>query len=276
LFPQSRIISITHQSKGKLADRLLRIESRDIEAGWHGLFSDSGTIPPDAVKLVGGAHTIVSFLSQPDDRWTRNVGAHAPEATVVSIDPNPPPNFTAHVSEHLLKQLMPHQVVRTALQQMLRSVADRGIGLARQPGSEIVIHPGSGSREKCWPAARFVELIERLKSSGRKTRVVIGEVERERMSRTDLSALAAVAQVHQPVDYLALAEQFTSAALVVANDSGPAHLAGIMGVPTLALFGPTDPVIWKPLGPKVHVLEAESLDQLNVESVLKSIHNINE
>lgn len=33
------------------------------------------------------------------------------------------------------------------------------------------------------------------------------------------------------------------------NDSGITHMAALTGCPTLALFGPTDPVVWAPLGP---------------------------
>jgi ADP-heptose:LPS heptosyltransferase len=43
---------------------------------------------------------------------------------------------------------------------------------------------------------------------------------------------------------------------VVANDSGVAHLAGLLGLPVLVLFGPTDPVVWTPLGPRVSTLRA--------------------
>ena len=35
--------------------------------------------------------------------------------------------------------------------------------------------------------------------------------------------------------------------LFVGNDSGPGHLAAAVGTPTLSLFGPTDPVVWRPL-----------------------------
>src|SRR5262245_1628727 len=39
LHPQSRIICVTHASKGVLAEAALRVESADIEHGWHGLFA---------------------------------------------------------------------------------------------------------------------------------------------------------------------------------------------------------------------------------------------
>jgi len=42
----------------------------------------------------------------------------------------------------------------------------------------------------------------------------------------------------------------------VGNDSGISHLAGAVGAPTLALFGPSDPLQWAPRGARVTVLRA--------------------
>src|SRR5258708_19693431 len=38
------------------------------------------------------------------------------------------------------------------------------------------------------------------------------------------------------------------------NDSGITHLAAMLGVPTVALFGPSDPAVWEPVGPCTKVL----------------------
>ena len=46
------------------------------------------------------------------------------------------------------------------------------------------------------------------------------------------------------------------AALFVGNDSGASHLAAAAGAPTLALFGPTNPALWAPLGPRVRCVRA--------------------
>ena len=40
----------------------------------------------------------------------------------------------------------------------------------------------------------------------------------------------------------------------VGNDSGPSHLAAAVGCPTVAVFGPTDPAVWAPVGPHVRVV----------------------
>ena len=54
------------------------------------------------------------------------------------------------------------------------------------------------------------------------------------------------------------------AGLYVGNDSGVSHLAAAWGAPALALFGPTDPAQWAPVGPHVKVLRAkdEKMDSL--------------
>jgi len=44
--------------------------------------------------------------------------------------------------------------------------------------------------------------------------------------------------------------------LYVGNDSGVTHLAAAVGVPTVAIFGPTDPDVWAPRGPGVRVVRA--------------------
>jgi lipopolysaccharide heptosyltransferase II len=47
------------------------------------------------------------------------------------------------------------------------------------------------------------------------------------------------------------------ASLVVTNDSGPMHIAAALGVPVVAVFGPTDPAIVGPYSPKAVVLKGE-------------------
>jgi ADP-heptose:LPS heptosyltransferase len=50
-----------------------------------------------------------------------------------------------------------------------------------------------------------------------------------------------------------LAAALTTAGLYVGNDSGVTHLAGLLGTPTVAVFGASDPGVWRPLGPRVGV-----------------------
>jgi len=49
-------------------------------------------------------------------------------------------------------------------------------------------------------------------------------------------------------DYLAVLRR---AALVIANDTGPGHMAAAVGAPLISLLGPSDPAVFGPVGPQV-------------------------
>ncbi|HWB53686.1 MAG TPA: glycosyltransferase family 9 protein, partial [Tepidisphaeraceae bacterium] len=77
-----------------------------------------------------------------------------------------------------------------------------------------------------------------------------------------------------PATYVELLKELRQARVFVGNDSGPAHLAGIIGVPTVALFGASDSRLWKPLGPHVAVVE-RPLGELSMDQVLDAMNSIN-
>jgi ADP-heptose:LPS heptosyltransferase len=132
----------------------------------------------------------------------------------------------------------------------------------------VVVHPGSGARDKCWPVERFLKVIERLRRNRKEVRVLLGEVELERFADGAIKSLEAAAAVRRPATYLELFNELRTASLVIGNDSGPSHLAGIMGLPTIALFGPSDPAVWKPMGPRVRTLHNPAIEKIAVNDVL--------
>jgi ADP-heptose:LPS heptosyltransferase len=275
IHPQSRLFYVTHSQKGKLAEKVLGIESADSESGWHSLFGDRIDLPEMPAKLIAGAHSVLGFLSQRNDQWIQNVKHVAPEANVLTIDPNPPENWTAHATAYQLEQLRPWSAAQAAAVQIHRSIESRGLPLARssQPQlRDIVIHPGSGSARKNWPIERYIDLAHRLKSAGHPIRFTLGEVEQEKWDADAIKRLSAAGDVQQQQgSLLDLKDQIANARAFVGNDSGPGHLAAILGVPTLALFGPTDPICWKPLGPHVRALRHEPLDALSVDAVFNEL-----
>lgn len=267
IYPQSRIIYVTHLQKGDLARKVLRLEATDADAGWHGLFAEPGKLPATAHALLEGAHTIYTFLPV-SPGWRENVARTSQQAKLVEIDARLPAGYPGHLTDRIAGALKDYPPEREAMRQMLRSINDRGIGFKATGGSDVVIHPGSGSREKCWPLDRFLELADRLKDAGRTVRFITGEVERDRWTPADLQRLAA-AGTHRQCDTLVeLLNEISTARTFIGNDSGPSHLAGIIGVPTVALFSSTDPTNWKPLGPRVVALAAPIL---NVQDVFDSI-----
>jgi hypothetical protein len=274
IHPQSRIIYVTHGHKGRLAEKVLRVESADVEAGWHHLFGNPADLPPPAKRMLEGAHSVISFISSDGDAWSQNVKAIAPEAQLIPLKPRPQDDdrFAGHVSEWLSAQLRSWPHVQTAYGQMLRSVQQRGAGYKRSPEERVIaVHPGSGAMEKCWPAKNFVKVVRKLVKSRHHVRVLLGEVEKEKLSAEDRAHFASIAEVVEPKDYLELLSHLGIATALICNDTGPGHLAGIIGTPTFSLFGPTDPVRWQPLGPHVRTFRADPIDGIGVDEVYAAI-----
>jgi len=119
------------------------------------------------------------------------------------------------------------------------------------------VHPGSGGAWKCWPVERFVEAVDRLMASGCSVVLIQGPSD----DAVVANVLSAVRGTRPPVaadlavDELAAFLCLCSAYL--GNDSGVTHLAAAAGVPTVALFGPTDPAVWGPRGRRVTLLAPE-------------------
>ena len=69
---------------------------------------------------------------------------------------------------------------------------------------------------------------------------------------------------------LELARWIGSAQLYIGNDSGITHLSAAVGVPTLALFGNSNPSLWAPRGKNVAVLAQTTIASLTVDQVLEA------
>ncbi|HHI68632.1 MAG TPA: hypothetical protein ENJ97_04825 [Planctomycetes bacterium] len=132
-----------------------------------------------------------------------------------------------------------------------------------------VLHPGAGSPGKAWPAGRFAGLGRLLEERGWEVRVLLGPVEEERGPGPALFREEGLS-VEVLREVLDLGRRLAGASLYVGNDSGPSHLAAALGVPSLVLFGPTDPLVWGPPWPGAVCLAGEpSLGSLEVERVLE-------
>ena len=141
-------------------------------------------------------------------------------------------------------------------------------GWTPERGRLVVLAPGvsEGREAKRWPPSRYGELAERLTAApGRAAVVVDVESADEGPPRAPgVVDLAGRTGLRELVGLLSLAELF------IGNDSGALHLAACLGVPCVALFGPTDPMETGPHGEGHAVLEAEGgdLGSLPVERVL--------
>jgi heptosyltransferase-2 len=121
---------------------------------------------------------------------------------------------------------------------------------AALPPGFVAVHPGSGSPAKNWPADRFARVASAL-AAGAPWLLVHGPAE-EGWAAPDGVVLAR----EWPLRVLGAA--LGRAGLFLGNDSGASHLAAAAGAPTLAVFGPTDPALWAPVGRAVSVRRAPS------------------
>lgn len=139
----------------------------------------------------------------------------------------------------------------------------------------VVLHIGSGGRDKLWPLRNWCELSNRLRAAGSPTDHVLllgGPVEYERLEPRD-HALFQDAGGRFAMDLNQLVDSLTGAVAYVGADTGPTHLAAQLGVPTLALFGPTDPAVWGPVGPRVIIHRAADgrMASISVESAQSAL-----
>jgi len=148
--------------------------------------------------------------------------------------------------------------------------------LAALPGDAPpwVVHPGAGKRENLWPTARFAAVVRRALAAGRTVLVLQGPADgvvTDRLRR-ELPAPdggAARWRVNPPVPVGVCAAVLERADRFLCNDTGLMHVAGAVGAPTLALFGPTDPALWAPRSPRLRALRAADgrLASLDVDTV---------
>ena len=136
-------------------------------------------------------------------------------------------------------------------------VADRVAD--RLPPGFLALHPGSGSPAKNWPPARFAALARVLGPTPWLLVEGPADVDAARALASSESVVPA-----RGLSARALGVLLAHAGLFVGHDSGVTHLAAAWGVPTLALFGPTDPALWSPVGRRVAVLRSSTGSMLDL------------
>ena len=141
-------------------------------------------------------------------------------------------------------------------------------------GAPFAVHPGSGSPSKNWPVARFVEIIRRLRAKNSEVVAILGEA--------DVAEAAVLARelpdlpVLEGLTLVELAATLAECGAYLGNDSGITHLAAAVGLPTTALFGPSDADVWAPRGrggAKVLRAPEGELERLAVAAVWESLEN---
>ena len=252
------------ERSGVLAGRSAVSEVVSIDSfGAPSLFSGEPTL--EAKEFFSRFDRAVAFMRKGGEEFRRALlRAEARKAHVLDLSPRP----GQHACDRAVELAMELGLPAVKAVPRLRALPGDIECARRERFREGVwaVHPGSGGAKKNWPIDRFAELARGLSD----VLFLAGPAEEERLREIENACPGRA--LSSPgwellVGVLALARGY------VGNDSGVTHLAAALGVPTVAVFGPTDPAVWGPRGPKVKVLRGEGgrLDAIETVQVLEAL-----
>ncbi|HET7876267.1 MAG TPA: lipopolysaccharide heptosyltransferase I [Methylomirabilota bacterium] len=120
----------------------------------------------------------------------------------------------------------------------------------------VAINPGAGRETKRWPVPHFRALAERLGGEPDVRIVLLWGPDEVHMARQIRDGLGVRAVLAPPTDLDELTALLRRAALMVAGDTGPLHLAAALGTPCVGLYGPTRAERNGPYGPRCRGLQS--------------------
>ncbi len=124
------------------------------------------------------------------------------------------------------------------------------------PRPVILCHLASGAIKKEWPLACWAKFYRQAASAGFEIVFSTGISSRDRAQLEEFRKLAPDATVlPSNPDLTTFMAVIKRARLFVAGDTGPLHIAAGLGIPTIALFGPSSASQWAPLGKSHRVLQ---------------------
>ena len=128
---------------------------------------------------------------------------------------------------------------------------------ARPNAVRVAIGAGASyGSAKCWPPARFAEVANRLQSESGADVILFGTA-----AETAVSQAIAAEMRRPPIDLTGKTEiadlpaLLSNCRLFLGNDSGAMHLAAAVGLPVVAVFGPTDPHGTAPVTPRSTIVQ---------------------
>jgi heptosyltransferase-3 len=235
-----------------LADSIRSLEHRTMAP----LFAKTAPIDEALAEHLRSFNLIVSFLYDPDGHFRASLERIGVTAkTLIECSPLVKPDGP-HASKQLAK----------GLEKLAMFLDDEHLHRAQFPhhpaeSPRIAIHVGSGSEKKNWPLENWLQVADSFPNKD--VIFITGEAEAERGIQPTGHA------TWHSLPLPELAARLSTCTAFLGHDSGISHLAAACGVPSLLLFGPTDPAIWSPPQPWVRFLRnpTHEVPQLSVAEV---------
>ena len=273
-FPDTQLELVGYPRVAELAraagiiDDFRNIEARPLAQ----FFARNAALDQDWSDYFETCNLIISYLFDPDEIFRTNL-ARASAAQFIQAQHRPDESQPIHASEVFLKPLEKIAIFGADPIPKLRITTNTSLAA----GKWIAAHPGSGSEKKNWPEERWLELMQLLIASTDAHLLILGgEAEGARLVRLADALPAPRIRLAQNLPLLELAGLISQCAAFIGHDSGITHIAATLAVPSLVLWGPSRSEIWRPLGPRVHILHAPNSDlaQLSISTVQATLANL--
>jgi heptosyltransferase III len=261
-FPEAQIDLMGHVQRCAAlkvlggVDQALEVEG----SGLHLLFEISPALPSEVVAQFGVYDTVVAFAAPGDYALAENFSTCGVRE-VHAFLPFPAPEQPIHVADYAKSLLVGVELAEPGEDALLPvTEVERSEGRERIRSLQldnrplVLVAPGSGNQKKNWKAKGFAQLLNTLHDEGFEPVLLEGPADAQAVADVQKQVRGWNPKIlsHDPPSRLK--GIMAGAKLFVGNDSGLAHLAALVGIPTVAIFGPTDPVRWAPRGPHCKVL----------------------
>ncbi|MCC7291114.1 MAG: hypothetical protein IT449_03515 [Phycisphaerales bacterium] len=271
--------------------------------GFHAVHGEPQDVPSSLREFLGAFDHVLSFLGSPEESVSKCLGDIVGRRRLTCIDPRPtlrtlqwgthiveqwrqkwhsatsflendwhkPANSSERPHGGLLVEANTtgHETNAEVPQEPTYSLSS-----SAKPASSadksclgdrriVLLHPGSGGLAKCLPLEVLEQVASAISVCGNSFHWMIGPDEIARFGEGFADRLRKTAPLVLVAHPDKAADAIRGASAYIGMDAGMTHVAALLGVPTLALFGPTDSRVWRPLGPSVRCVrfpqEAESL-----------------
>jgi ADP-heptose:LPS heptosyltransferase len=187
--------------------------------------------------------------------------------TQAVIPAEPPDKHMVELGLDLLKTLgVPISVT------IPKIATQRASGSARKM---VAIHPGGYYKSQRWPEASFAELAKRVIDELKEDVLLLGGPDDRGLIDEIIDGIGQrICKVAFPgaKDLVGL---LLECKVLICNNSGPLHLAAALGIPTVSTMGPTDPVLWWPVGDKNIVIRKDvEMKEIRVDDMYDAVKKV--
>lgn len=244
-------------------------EVREFDKHWGKLFSDDVVHRSKLRKLLQQTDLALGWPTISAMMLRQNLLEAGARKVIILL---PPEEGSTHVVEHIadlagVYPVRPENIV----------LPGTGSAEFHTYTAPVALHPGCMEYRR-WPSASFSALIDALLRLRYPVLLLGGPTEAELLKTVQqqltISPEKGMLTVLDNAPLLEVARQLKQCGCFVGHDTGTSHIAGLLGIPTLALFGPSNPAIWRPVGPAVKVIQQEPLAELSVDTVLEYVRHV--